>query len=513
MRSTSLFRTLAVLSAAALWACSAPSPTQPRAGVLGMNDFLLAFNTYSTAQTHLKQGRHPEAVVEYEESLTRYTRLAPATRERLRTEFGLSRQQIERELFIARSLADRPGSGRGDVAFRARVLDGFYPYRRGTPLTGTITPGLRISADNWQAAQGLLPSQLLRRVSDGDFSIVVQETTDLPPSAAYIVATLGAGDQVRLGDDGAELAAYRAGLPFAALSETDPQAGLKVAWNIRYRDSADRIEQWTETVSRDSQGQTQYTFSSHSAQAFGMYRARQEYNVADWRSSGIVAKEYVQLLSFPFDQTSAPAGHAMGFLRHRYQTDRRPIGQWMTAPNSGQFRTVGHNPEASALGFTMIAEDVVGEQIPTFDWRLVARQLALAPGFVRGRTARFGGSGGGYPTDPWELRQVYVLETLPRSPKHPYSRRVLYVDQQTAAPLYALMFDAEGRHWRTLLYSYGHPRYAQDNLNVEAPILLGRSWIDHQTERTTVSNVNRSRYNHDLSLELFSFSRLMQRGK
>ena len=78
MRSSSLFRTLAVLSAAALWACSAPAPTQPWAGVLGMNDFLLAFNTYSTAQTHLKQGRHPEAVVEYEESLTRYTRLAPA---------------------------------------------------------------------------------------------------------------------------------------------------------------------------------------------------------------------------------------------------------------------------------------------------------------------------------------------------------------------------------------------------------------------------------------------------
>ncbi len=76
-------------------------------------------------------------------------------------------------------------------------------------------------------------------------------------------------------------------------------------------------------MSRDSQGQTQYTFSSHSAQAFGMYRAGQEYNVADWQSSGIVAKEYVQRLSFPFDQTSAPAGHAMGFLRHRYQTDRR----------------------------------------------------------------------------------------------------------------------------------------------------------------------------------------------
>ena len=388
-----------------LCACSSQSPTQPRAGVLGMNDFLLAFNTYNTAQTYLKQGSHPEAVVEYEESLKRYARLDPATRDRLRTEFGLSQQQIERELSIARGLADKHGSGQGDAAFRGWVLAGFYPYTRGTPLTDTVTPGIQISADNWQTAQDLLPPQILHHVSNGDFSIVVRETTDLPPSAAYIVATLGSGDQVRLGDGGAELEAYRAGLPFAVLDVADPQAGLKAAWNIRYRDSGDRIEQWTDTVSRDSQSEIQYTFSSHSAQAFGMYRAREEYNVPDWQNSGIVAKEYVQLLSFPFDQTSAPAGHAMGFLRHRYHTDQRPIGQWMTAPSSGQFRTVGHNPEASALGFTMIAEDVIGEQIPTFDWHLVTTQLALVPGFVRGQAAQFGGTGGGYPTDPWELRR------------------------------------------------------------------------------------------------------------
>ena len=51
-----------------------------------------------------------------------------------------------------------------------------------------------------------------------------------------------------------------------------------------------------------------------------------------------------------------------------------------------------------------------------------------------------------------------------------------------AAPLYALMFDAEGKHWRTLLYSYGHPRYAQDNSNIEVPILLG-PLVDRSPDR------------------------------
>ena len=534
----STFRTAALLSLIVLSACSSQSIVQSRPGALGINDFLLAFNSYSTAQTYLKRGRHAEAVAEYQESLKRYGRLDEATRTRLRTEVGLSQEQVERELSLARALAQQHTTLEGGAAqrerFRERVLAGFYPYTRGTPRVGKVGPGIQIAGGNWQIAQNLLPAEILEYVQNGDFSILVQATTDLPPHEEYIVATLGAGDQVQLVEKGSTLKDYSAGLPFPVLDVTDPESGLKAAWNIRYRDAGDRIEQWADTVARDAKSEKQYAFSSYSALAFGMHRAKAEHNVPDWQNSGIVSKEYFQVLTLPFGNTAGPlgggpAGEPVGILRYRYNSDHRPVGQWITSPGNGKFRSVAYNPESPALGFTMIVEDVLGEQIPTLDWRLVTTKIALVPGFVQDKAALFGGTGGGYPIDGWELRFVHVLETIPRSPNHPYSRRVMYVDQQTLAPLYAMMFDDDNAHWRTMFYSYGHPRYAQtnqlnnrsdtqsdnqsDTLDVRVPILLGRSWIDYHLDRTTVSTVNKARYNHALSLDMFTFSRLMQRGK
>ena len=238
MRFSIFLRTLAFLSITVLGSCSSQSPVQSRPGAFGINDFLLAFNSYSTAQTYLKRGRHTEAVVEYTESLKRYGRLDEATRTRLRAEFGLSQEQIERELSLARALAQQHSTLEGQTLarerFRERVLAGFYPYTRGTPRAGQVSPGTQISRGNGHIAQGLLPPEILEYVLNGDFSILVRSTTDLPPSEEYIVATLGSSDQVTLSEKGSRLENYTAGLPFPILDVTDPQAGLKAAWNIRY---------------------------------------------------------------------------------------------------------------------------------------------------------------------------------------------------------------------------------------------------------------------------------------
>jgi hypothetical protein len=174
-----------------------------------------------------------------------------------------------------------------------------------------------------------------------------------------------------------------------------------------------------------------------------------------------VYKEYTEIFIKPVDQTNVPgggrAGQSLQILRHRYDSDHRPIGQWFIDAANRKLKTSAYNPEGSALGFTMILEDVAGEQITAHDWRLLATTAALVPGFVKNSQALFGGAGGGYPLDPWELRHVYVLEMTPRSPHHPYSRKLLYVDQQTLAPFYVVIFDTDKAHWRTIFFSYGDP--------------------------------------------------------
>lgn len=513
--------TIALAVLLVLCACGPRQPARAPGGSGTILDFLQAYNAYALAQTYLKRGRHAEAIVEYEESLRRYDRLGDAARTALREEYGLAREQIERELAIARALArEHAAAGPNPEElehFRERVLAEFYPYGRGTPPHRTIRPGMQISRGTWQAAQELLPPEILQALIAGDFTIVVQDTTDLPPSEEYIVATLGYGTDVQLSDDGGTVSGYIAGRPFPVLEGTDPHAGRKAAWNLRYRDAGDRIEQWSDTVSRDRHSHLQYAFSSYYARAFGMYRAKKQHNLPAWEQHGIVYKEFSQIFVSPVADPLAAgrsrAGDSLVVLRHRYNSEHRPLGQWVIDSGSRKAKTLGYNPEGSTLGFTMILEDVAGEHISAHEWRLVQRTLALVPGLVRNYEALFGGTGGGYPLDPWELRHVYVVEMAPRSPHHPYSRKVLYLDRQTFAPFYVIIFDADHAHWRTIFFSYGNPEFSPENRDTRVPILLGQSWIDHRAQRTTIMQVTKALYNQPLSPDLFTFSTLMQHGK
>jgi hypothetical protein len=388
-------------------------------------------------------------------------------------------------------------------------LAAFYPSRQGTPPAGGIGPGTQIARGNWQAARALLPPEILEAVIDGAFAILVQETTDLPPREAYVVATLGYGDQVRLTSDGTALTGYVAGRPFPILDMADPQAGRKAAWNVRYRDGGDRLEQWSETFLRDRQSRLRYLFSSYVARACGMYCTDLQNNLPEWEHQGIVAKEYGEIF-FPL------GGHArrpLLLLRSHYDDARHPLRQWALTPIGRKLTTLRYHPESSALGFTMLPEDVAGGQLAAYDWRLLSPTRALVPGLVQNDQALFGGSGGGYPLDLWEVRPVYVLEAVPRQVHPPYGRKLVYVDQQTFVPFYAVLFDTDNIHQRTIFFSYGNPAFSPDNRQVRVPILLGQSWIESHTGRTVVSLVTKARYNYALPPALFTLGGLLRHGK
>jgi hypothetical protein len=399
---------------------------------------------------------------------------------------------------------------------RERVLAEFHPYNHGTPTRGDVAPGTEITRETWQVAQALLPPEILKAMADGDLTIHVQETTDLPPSEEYIAATLDHGDTVHLTSE-EELEGYVAGRPFPFLEVTDPQAGFKAAWNLRYRDAGDRLEQWSDISILNRQGNRQYAFELYYARAFGMYRARQQYSVPEWAQDGVVSKEFSEIPVLPgadpFSHGSGKGGRASLVLRYRYTNDHHPMGQWIYAAIKRQHEMQVYDPERSILDSTLLMGDLVGEEIPTHNWRLIAATVALVPGFAKNQYTRFGGTGGGYPMDPWELRHVYVVEMVPRSLSHPYSRKLFYLDQQTFAPLYEVIFNRENIHWRTMFFSYGNPQFSSENRDGRVPILLGQSWIDYQSGFTTLSLVKKALYNQPLSLELFSFSGLLKRGK
>src|SRR5262249_52973775 len=157
-------------------------------------DVFPAQNAYTAAQTYLQRGQYPEAIIAYEQSLQQLAPLDDSARTRLREQYGLSPEGIARQLAIARSLAQKSRAAGGTSLelgrFRQGVLAVFSPASRGTPPAGSMGPGTQIARGNWQAARALLPPEILEAVIAGAFVILVQETTDLPPRAEYLIATL-----------------------------------------------------------------------------------------------------------------------------------------------------------------------------------------------------------------------------------------------------------------------------------------------------------------------------------
>jgi len=389
----------------------------------------------------------------------------------------------------------------------------FYPYRQGPPQVPAITNGTAITQENWQVAQSVLSQQLLGAVRTGELTLLVQATSDLPVSPEYIAATTASASAVTLDADG-NVSQYRAGRPFLSLDPTDPQAGLKAAWNARYADAGDSFQRLESLEVRDQQGNYQFGFSFSYARAYGMHRATPARNIPEWESAGILYKDFMHVLHPAPGVTIHPL---LGLVHLWYWPDyeTRPIAQWyvMGFLSINRLRTLVFDPEASAWRFPILHEDLFGTYVHSYQWRLLDTRVALVPGFVQGAQPLFGGQRGGYPLDPWELRTVHVVEAVPRSAAHPYGRKVFYFDQQTFAPLYVLIFDREGKLWRTGFFVYANPQTYPGAQDVHVPILIGRSWVDFRADRVTLARVTDAVYNQPISPEYFSQANMIRTGK
>jgi hypothetical protein len=390
---------------------------------------------------------------------------------------------------------------------KEKILAEFYPYRQGNPQVAGITPGMTINKNNAQIAASVLPPEVLKVIQTGDLEITVQETTDVPIREEYINATVAHAPEVTLGQDGM-LQNYVAGLPFPLLDPADPQAGLKLGWNLRYRDRADVSQSWGTTSLLNSSGGVLRSSSSLYMRMYGMHRPDPARNIADWSDNGILYKDY----SITLRPTDIEGTQTMGI---RHNQDTVEDDRWLYDPKTRRTRKIVYNPYDASQGLTFLSEEFSGFEghVYAYDWRFIEDKIALAPGVVKNEAVRLGGTCACYPVDPWELRWVYVVDLIPRVPNHPYGRRRLYIDRQHSSPLFSVIYDKDGQHWRTFFFSFSHPDYQPLNRGLRVPMYAGNSWVDYKAERATVWIPSKSLYNRPLPVHFFTVAAMMRQGK
>lgn len=385
-------------------------------------------------------------------------------------------------------------------------------------LAWTLASGLRgsvsaaelalppvLSKANWRRAQDLLPAELVKRVRSGELEIRTQETTDLPPSPAYVEATRRNAGTAHLREDGS-LAGYVSGRPFPRIDAADPRAGLKLAWNHRYREALVSAEAWGVFRFLDA-GRVVRSIEFYYARAYGMHRSEADadpWSEGIWENEGILFKELYQCLA-PDDVKNVMR------LKFRYDDDRLSDLDFAYLPDTRKVRQIHVDLQEPTMSSELLNEDFYGFSgyLHEHDWRFLGREKLLAPVAVRAATASFVPHSG-YPADPWELRDLLVLEGTPRDPRHPYGRRVLYIDEQLGAPLYVLAYDREGKHYKTLFTLYGNPAFSPGNERVRAPLWLGYASINHESGRASFSEMHRIVVDTRVPEDLFAIGKLPQ---
>lgn len=384
----------------------------------------------------------------------------------------------------------------------------FYLYAAGKPTGEGLAPGTTISKDSWEPAKDYLPLEILDRIKAGEFVFTVQETTDLPISEAYIEATKKHAEQVKIGADG-ELEGYVSGLPFPVLDPADPQAGLKAAWNLRHRDFGDTVQAWNTFRILPESGAAEREIENYYVVAYGMHRPVTDgANPNKWEKDGVLYKELFHITS-PFDLKNSIS------LKHRYMRDQANDDNWMYTPASRKIRKMIVKHDEALYDSGYLNEDAFGfwGYLRAYTWKLLGARRLLAPTGIKAVSATYGGRGNWYPVDPWELRDMLVLEGTPQAGDHPYSKRVLYIDRQMFAPLYGLFYDRQGMHDKTLFELYGDPKHNPGNEHVRVPLWVGETMVDHQRNIAAITTFTKVLYNAPLPDDFFNLDKIAARGQ
>jgi hypothetical protein len=387
-----------------------------------------------------------------------------------------------------------------------RMLAVFHPYRQGFPQVEGIRPGMTIDKTNYQVANTVLPPEILRYLQAGDFTITVQETTDMPLRQEYIQVTLAHSPHVEVGED--TLKNYVAGLPFPLIDPQDPRAGEKVAWNHRYRDRGENVQYWPTNELRNSSGGVERADRFYISSFYGMHRPATAWNLSEWEEGGIYSKQYMRTLA-PSDVEGNQT------LSYSYDKDTSSDDLWVYDVKTRRARKVVDNPYMAGGGGELLMEDRSGfaGYIHSYDWKYLGEQVLLVPGPIKAAESTWGGRGNWYPLDPWELRRMVVVEAQPKGAHPVYSRRVLYIDPQTWVTSYAFTYDHAGNHKRTFLMVYLHPQFNPWGHDVWVPQIATQASIDYQRERASIFQTHKVRYNQPLNPYRFTLAGLMLQGK
>jgi len=354
-----------------------------------------------------------------------------------------------------------------------------------------------ISRANVDSLSYLLDRDVAAMIRRGWFTMIVGEPTSFRPHSAYVQATRAG--EARLGGPGT-LENYRGGRPFPNdPAPSDTRAGEKIAWNMRLMYSGDSgliPEMYLQL--RDLNSETLIRSLTLEARSMRfMYR----HVVAPIPS---VNKNLQNALG-AFYMRAVEAGDLTGaeVLAFFNRDDSEPRNGWVYIPQLRRSQSLASfPPRETVFGSDILPDDFLGYagRIVDMTWKYIGSSYLLMPMYrhdqivvtekiAHGSTyrfAHFAGRAACFPAITWQVRRVHLVEGTPVSSDGPVTKRLLYIDAQTAYAGLVKLYDEDGNFWKLVINGVAHPNsHVPVNHETAAPVIDSASTIDVINGRCT----------------------------
>lgn len=357
------------------------------------------------------------------------------------------------------------------------------------PATGTIIDARNI--ERWSHV--LTPS--LRWALHRGARMEVADAKPIVMEPWRIEATEKYHSQVRLGADRKSMVNYVAGIPFPFVTETDPDAAIKLMFNYESRVIIDDLEGRNfgcETGGID----IDRGLNVERAGRFGALR-RLHYTgrlridpKPTWKTTeNIRYRESLFPVIEPFNNKGA------GFSYARYLDSGRQDDAWLYLPATRRVRRLSTAQRSEGIFGVDIDLDSYGGFAGNpawFEWRLLGRKTLLAPLHAKNEPVKWCDKPADFMFDDiWEPRDMYILSARSLIPGYNFSLRVLYIDAQAMAIPYTEVYDHDGQLWRAYVQQFKSGVYKSMKYStvsvypVPMPFITAITVFDMQLEHTS----------------------------
>ena len=323
----------------------------------------------------------------------------------------------------------------------------------GTSFGGEPKPGDVINASNIEQYKDYFPLIMQGFIKDGwgftkPCEVYVKEKTNVDVPSTYIEASKNNIGKVTLNPDGT-INGLVAGMPFPDPQE--PNKALKILWNHYYRWRSDgySYNDGYYYTSQRKGGPVSSTLSQIDMLFFSHRTA------VDPKP---ILPNTHNLFSALWLNTRSGVNKDMVTLSWRYNDTSKPDDMWTYVPTLRRTIRMMSSERANPVrGTPFTWDDFYGFDGRPLDWtpQLLSEPKMLV--LMNQQTMAVAGTKyeHGYdhpvvsgPSDPYELRDIFVIDVVPKNTRHPEKKKTLFIEQYVYHVMYAHIYDKQGNLWK-----------------------------------------------------------------